>query len=166
MRKNLEILSFYTCLPQISIIGCMVPEIWSMTDRIFCYFEIFLLFFFLPPLRTRKINILKKWRKKPWRHYYFTYVYHKWKSYDVWFLRYGVRQTEFFVILGHFLPFAPMNYPENENFENMKKHLETSSSYTSVPKIIIICNTVPEIWHVTDVISIFHFGLFFAHLPP
>ena len=29
-----------------------------------------------------------------------------------------------------------------------------------------ICYTVPEIWHVTDVIVIFHFGLLFALLPP
>ena len=27
---------------------------------------------------------------------------------------------------------------------------------------MIICYTVPEIWHVMDVIVIFHFGLFFA----
>ena len=39
-----------------------------------------------------------------------------------------------------------------------------SSFYTRVPKIIILCYTVPEIWRVTDVI--FHFGLFFALLPP
>ena len=30
---------------------------------------------------------------------------------------------------------------------------------------MIICYTVPEILHVTDVIVIFHFGLFFALLP-
>ena len=48
------------------------------------------------------------------------------QSYDVWFLRYGVRLTEFCVILGHFLPFyhplAPShtptpNDPQNQNFE-------------------------------------------------
>ena len=31
---------------------------------------------------------------------------------------------------------------------------------------MVICYTVPEIWRVTDVIVIFHFGLFFALLPP
>ena len=46
----------------------------------------------------------------------------------------------------------------------MKKHLDILF-YISVPKIMIICRTVPEIWCVTDVI-IFHFGLFFALLPP
>ena len=31
---------------------------------------------------------------------------------------------------------------------------------------MIICYTVPEIWHITDVIGFFHFGLFFAlYLP-
>ena len=30
---------------------------------------------------------------------------------------------------------------------------------------MIICHTVPEIWHVTHVIVSFHFGLFFALLP-
>ena len=37
--------------------------------------------------------------------------------------------------------------------------------YTSVPKIMIICYTVHEIWALTDVIVIFHFGLFFAFIP-
>ena len=46
--------------------------------------------------------------------------------------------------------------------KNEKKPLEISSFYTSVPKITIICYTVPEIWFVTDVIVSFHFGLFFA----
>ena len=31
---------------------------------------------------------------------------------------------------------------------------------------MIICHTVPEIWHVTYIIVIFHFGLFFALLQP
>ena len=46
-----------------------------------------------------------------------------------------------------------------------KKQLEISSFYTSAPKIMIICCSVPEIWCVTDII-IFHFELFFALLPP
>ena len=31
---------------------------------------------------------------------------------------------------------------------------------------MIICYTVPEIWHVTDAILAFNFGLFFALLTP
>ena len=48
--------------------------------------------------------------------------------------------------------------------QKKKNHLEISSFYTSVPKIMIICHTVPEIWHVTYIIVIFHYGLFFALL--
>ena len=37
-------------------------------------------------------------------------------------MRYRVRQTEFLVILSHFLPFySPLNNPENQNFEKIKK---------------------------------------------
>ena len=114
---------------------------------------------------NQKIKILKI-QKDTWRYHYFTQLHHKWQSYDVWFLRYAVQQTEFFVILGHFSPFYPTN-PKNQNFEEKKKkHLEISSFYLSVPKIMIKCYTVPETWHIMDVIVIFHFGLFFALLPP
>ena len=50
--------------------------------------------------------------------------------------------------------------------QKWKKTLEVSTFTTSVPKIIIICFIVPEIWHLTDVIVSFHFGLFLAILPP
>ena len=43
-------------------------------------------------LATQKIKILKKW-KKTCRYYHFTHVFHKWQSYDVWFLRYLAWQT-------------------------------------------------------------------------
>ena len=51
----------------------------------------------------------------------FTQVYQKSQSYDVRFLRYRVRKTVFFVILGHFLSFYPPNDNENQNFKKMKK---------------------------------------------
>ena len=39
----------------------------------------------------------------------YIHVYHKWKSYDTWFLKYKVPQTEIFIILGHFFfPFSPL----------------------------------------------------------
>ena len=78
-------------------------------------------------------------------------------------MRHGVRRTEFFVILDHFLPFYPPNNQKIQNFEKMtKKPLKISSFYTSVPKITIICYNVPKIRRVTDVIFILHFELFFA----
>ena len=56
-----------------------------------------------------------------------------------------MRQTEFFVIFGHFLPFYPTNNPKTQNFEKMKKCLETSSFYTNVRKVMIKYYIVPEI---------------------
>ena len=41
----LEISSFYTCAPKIIILWCMVPEIWSATDRIFCQYGLFFALF-------------------------------------------------------------------------------------------------------------------------
>ena len=46
------------------------------------------------------------------------------------------------------------------------KGLEISSFYIRVPKIMIKWCTVLEIWWMTDVIVIYHFGLFFALLSP
>ena len=45
--------------------------------------------------------------KSTWRHYHFTYVYHKWESYDVWFLRYGVNRQNLLSIWIAFCPFTP-----------------------------------------------------------
>ena len=42
---KLLILLVYTSGPQMTIISCMVPEIWSTTDRIFCHFGPFLPFY-------------------------------------------------------------------------------------------------------------------------
>ena len=95
----------------------MVPNTWSATE-FFVTVDCFLPFY--PPMDTENQNF-EKILKNTWRYYHFTNVYHKWQSYDVWFLRYGVQQTEFFVILDHFLPFYPPNNPKNQNFEKMKK---------------------------------------------
>ena len=70
-----------------------------------------------------------------------------------------MQQTDFFVLL-------PLMDPENQNFEKMKKSLEMSSLYICVLKIMIRWRTVPEMWSVTDVIVISHFGLFLPFYPP
>ena len=79
------------------------------------------------PLMIPKIKILKKnekIEKNALRYYPFIYVYHKCKSYDIWFLKYKVQQTEIVVILGHFLPFQPPDNLENQHLKIEKKHLE------------------------------------------
>ena len=49
------------------------------------------------------------WKSKFWKneknsriYHHFTHAYHKWQTYDVWFIRYGAWQAEFFVIPDHF----------------------------------------------------------------
>ena len=74
------------------------------------------------------------------------------------------KQTEFFLILDRFLPFYPLNNPKNQILKKRKKHLEVLF-YISLPKIIIISYTVPEIRRVTNVIFIFHVGLFLPFYP-
>ena len=99
-------------------------------------------------------------------YYHFKHEYRKWKSYDTKWDTMCTRQT-FFVILGYFLPFYPHNSLKNENLKKKKKKiLEISSFNTSVPKIMIIGYTVPEIWHMMDAIVIFSFwALLFPFIP-
>ena len=105
---------------------------------------------FCSPNNLKNQNFDKN-EKTTWRYYHFTYVYHKWQSYDVWFLRHGAQQTEMTIIwcmvpemwsatdriFFHFEPFfalLPTNKSENQNFEKMKKkHLAILSFYTCGP---------------------------------
>ena len=56
-KKHLEMVLFYICVPSIMIIWCMVPEIRSATDRIFCNFGLF--FALLPPNDSESQNYEK-----------------------------------------------------------------------------------------------------------
>ena len=102
---------FYTCVPKILMIWNL-NRLNLIIRSHFCQF--------IPFLKTQKIKILKKW-KKYWRYHHFTHVYQEPQSYEVQFPRYGVKQTEFFVLLGTFLPFYPSNNPKHQNFEKVKK---------------------------------------------
>ena len=44
-------------------------------------------------LITQKIKSFEKMKKNYRRYHHFTYVHHKWQSYNVWFLRYEAQQT-------------------------------------------------------------------------
>ena len=67
------------------------------------------IFYTLNPLTTQKTKDFEKNEKMTWRYYHFTHVYHKWQSYDIWFLRHSAQQKEFYVILDYFLPFYHPN---------------------------------------------------------
>ena len=74
-------------------------------------------------------------------------------------------RQNFVVILGYFLLFYPSNNQQNQNFEKMKKTPGDIilHKYTKNHDHMLYCS-----WDMahTDVIFIFHFGLFFALLPP
>ena len=94
----------------------MMYGFWEMEcDRIFSGVGLF--FALLPPNNPENQNFEKI---NTWRYYDFTHVYHKWQSYDIWFLSmesYGKN----FVILDRFLLFYPNNNSQNQNFLKMKE---------------------------------------------
>ena len=142
-----------------TITWCMVPEIWSMTE----FFVILGHFSPFSQLTTQKWNFDKM--KKPSRYHHFTQVYIKWQAlmYGSWDLKCHRQNCLLFWAI--FYPFSPpKNPPKVKILKKWKKWLKISF-YTSVPKIMIICYTVPEIWCMIYVIYNFHFGLF-ALFPP
>ena len=100
-----------------TIIWCMVPEIWSTTEA-FVILGPFVPFY---PANNLKKNKILKNGKNTWRYHHCTLVYHKWRSSIIWcmVLKYGAWQTHFFVILDHFFPFNPTDDHKNQNFEKM-----------------------------------------------
>ena len=63
------------------------------------------------------------------------------------------------IVIFHFVLFFalfPLKAQETKYFFKIeKKHQKISSFYASVPKIMMICYTVSDIWCVTDVIFVF-----------
>ena len=74
----------------------------QLGDRQF-FFPFWAFFVLLPHYWPQKLKFGKN-VKNTWKYYHFTLVNHKWRSFDVWCLRYKVWQTEFLVILGHLGP--------------------------------------------------------------
>ena len=85
-------------------------------------------------------------------------------------LRYEVQQTEFFLSsCAIFCTFTPLT-AQQMKISNMKKKTKKIGDIIILhrcTKIMIIHYTVPEIWHVTDVIVIFILSYTFPfYLPP
>ena len=101
LKKLPEISSFYTCVPKIMIM------MYTPFRLLFCHFGPF--FALLPHNQPRKLKFWKN-EKNAWRYYPFTHVYHKWRSYDIWFLRNKVQHIIFrhfgllFALLPHWQP--------------------------------------------------------------
>ena len=115
--KMLEISSFYSSVPKITIISDVRRDTEWDRRNFLSFWGIFLPFY--PPDYLENQNF-EKMKKNASKYYPFTHVYQKW-GYDLWFLKYKARQTEFFVILVHILPFHSPDNPENQNFEKLKK---------------------------------------------
>ena len=139
---------------------------WDMVgDGCNCCFSFWTIFCPFTPLTAQKWKFQKNEKKNPG-----DVILHKCtKTHDhMFYCSWDMvcdRCSCFFFHFGWYFSLLPPNSPQNENFKKMKKILEISF-YTSVPKIMIICYTVPEIWHVTHVIFIFHSGLFFTLFTP
>ena len=98
----------------------MIYSSWDIERNIL---KLVILGRFLPlyPLQTPKIKILKN-ENICYRYNHFTDLYKNSQSYDVCFLRYGVRQTELFVIKDRFLPFyAPLSSLWTQKIKILKK---------------------------------------------
>ena len=146
-KKRMEILSFYTCVHK-----WRSYDVWFLrckaqwTEFLSCW----VIFYPFTPLTTQKIRILKNEIKKK----HGDIILHKCTIngnhmiYDSWDMKSS--RWDFFVILGHFLPYNPSNNAKNQYLLKWKKCLEISSFYTSPSKIMIICYTGPEIWLVMD----------------
>ena len=65
------------------------------------------------PTNPKFLKKKKKNEKSIWRCHHFKLVQQKTRSNNVCFLRYGVWQTELFIILDHFLLFFPTFDPKN-----------------------------------------------------
>ena len=131
---------------------------WHMACNGFI-FHFGLLFALLPPITAWKIKISKNWKKTLEISFYSFTKNHDHMLYCSWDMVHGCNC--YYSYWSIFCSFTPHNSPKK-----WKKSLEISSFYTSASKIMIICYTFPEILHVTHIIVICHFGLFFALLPP
>ena len=87
----------------------MIYSSWDIQQNIL---KLVILGHFLPfysPKNPKTQNVDNE--KKCWRYHHMKHVYQKSQSYDIRFRRYRARQTELFVILGHFLSFYHLTSP-------------------------------------------------------
>ena len=94
----------------------MIYSSWDIEcDRLRLLIMSHFMSFILPPKNPKNQNF-EKMKKNCWRYHHFTQMYQKPQPYEVQFLRYGVRQTEFWSFA-----FIPPNNHKNQTFKTMKK---------------------------------------------
>ena len=80
----------YTCRDHNQNLNDMIYSSWDIEQN---RLKLIILGHFLPfyPPNNQENQNFEKMKESTWRYYHFTHVYHKWQSYDVWFLRHGAR---------------------------------------------------------------------------
>ena len=118
------------------------------TQSFFCHFGPF--FALLPHYWPQKLKF-EKTTQSAKRHYPFTHVCHKWRSYDVWSLRYKAWQTKFFFILGLF---CPLTLLKTQKINILPGEILSLSSATQIflSFLAIFCpfTTLPPIPHPSN----------------
>ena len=104
-KKCLEILSFPHVCHKWQSYDVWFLRYGAWRTQLFVILDHFLYLHHPPPPNNPKIQKFEKMEENSWRYYHFTHVHHKKQTCDVWFLRYGVWRTQFFVILDCFLLF-------------------------------------------------------------
>ena len=126
-KKELDMSPFHTYVLKITIIWCMAPEIWRVTE------SIVILSHFLPLYYTDNLKNqnFEKMKKTPWDiiilHMYTINENHM--MYGSWNME--CNRQNFYSFWNIFCPFAPNN-PENQNFEKMKKSACRYHNFTKV----------------------------------
>ena len=82
---------------------------------------------------------------------------------EIWHL---MDVTFIFSFCAIFCTSTPLKAQKTKSQKKRKKHLEISSFYTNIPKIMIICYNVPEIWRLANANFILHLGPFCVLFPP
>ena len=132
IEENVLETSFYICVPQMTIIWCIFPEIWSATE-FFIILDYFLPFYLLKNLENQDFAKMKKVLG------------------DIIILH--MCTIFFFLILHHFLPYLPPPPPLTTQIKILKKMKKIPGDIIILhdcTKNKIICYTVPEIWCVVD----------------
>ena len=140
-----------------TIIWCMVSDIWSPTDRLFCHSGP--AFALLSHYGPAKSKFLKKWKTpedfiilqmftiNDSRMIMKNITLHKCAindnhmMYGSWDMKHD--RQKFLSLRTVFCPFTSLRTQKIRILKNWENHLELSSFYTSVPKIMIICFTLP-----------------------
>ena len=130
LKKTPGDIIIYTFSLKMTIIWCMVPEIWSATDRVFCHFGAF--FALLSPYGPRE---LKFWKMKKIPEdiiiLQMCTINDSYMMYSSWDMK--CNALNFLSYWTMFCSFTPLTTQKIKLLKNWKKCLEILSFYACVP---------------------------------